>query len=64
MKSGREKAFKPLQILEREESRKRECKREIIKMKENAGLERVQVWSCHPLTTKIVTVEKEDNNDK
>ena len=45
----REKAFKELQILEGEESRKtkkkeryvleRECRGEIIKMKENAGLE-------------------------
>ena len=35
----REKAFKELQILEREESRKRECRGEIIKMKESLGLE-------------------------
>ena len=35
----REKAFKELQILEREESRKRECSGEIIKMKESASLE-------------------------
>ena len=35
----REKTFKELQILEREESRKIECRGEKIKMKESAGLE-------------------------
>ena len=35
----REKAFKELQIVEREESRRRECIEEIIKMKESGGLE-------------------------
>ena len=34
----RERAFEELQILDREKVRKRECREEIIKMKESAGL--------------------------